>query len=418
VTFLALAAVAIAAVRAVEVSHRAAAESARADLTALEDAHELQNLLYQKGFVAEYFLTGDARWLDELRRTAPAFEEWLTRVTRDANSDDTARAVAQLAAEYGRYDGERSRAIAIFQGGDRSAATKILVDNTARAGKLRELAGALIKLRRDDVTRRLADGERTWQRAAFSLGAAVLLAMLGAAAVGYVMARDVTKLNDRLTQAEKMSALGEMATAMAHEVLNPLTGVKAALQLLRRGDSSPVVKDTVRAVDVEIGRVESLARRLMAFSRPVQPQKQSCDLGELFAEATRASKPEAERRGITVEGISRESLFGDPELLAQVLVNLTVNACQAMPSGGTVRLGARRERGWIVVEVRDEGEGVAPEIAGRLFTPFVTTRREGHGLGLAISQNIALAHGGRLEARSNAPSAGTTFALYLPEASA
>jgi signal transduction histidine kinase len=121
---------------------------------------------------------------------------------------------------------------------------------------------------------------------------------------------------------------------------------------------------------------------------------------------------------VRIEAASNLSLPADPELLVQVLVNLTVNACQAMPSGGRVRLGARHENGWLVLDVRDEGEGLAPEVATRLFTPFVTTRPDGHGLGLAISQNIALAHGGRLEARPNAPERGTTFSLWLPEATA
>jgi signal transduction histidine kinase len=137
-----------------------------------------------------------------------------------------------------------------------------------------------------------------------------------------------------------------------------------------------------------------------------------------------ATRPDADARKVRVEpvldGVRR--VEADPELLVQVLVNLTVNACQATPerksaAGAVVRISARREGAWRIIEVEDEGSGIAPEVAGRLFTPFVTTRREGHGLGLAVSQNIALAHGGRIEVRSNAPDRGSTFSLFLPEAS-
>jgi signal transduction histidine kinase len=104
----------------------------------------------------------------------------------------------------------------------------------------------------------------------------------------------------------------------------------------------------------------------------------------------------------------------DAELLLLLLVNLTLNAIQAMPSGGQVIVRAERDLLWTRLLVVDDGPGVPPEIAPRLFTPFATSRPDGHGLGLALAQNIAVAHGGRIEATSNAPRRGTTFRVWLP----
>ena len=110
------------------------------------------------------------------------------------------------------------------------------------------------------------------------------------------------------------------------------------------------------------------------------------------------------------------SVTADPDLLLQVLVNLVVNACQATPAGGEpVEIRARSESGWRIVEVVDRGRGLSRDVAARLFAPFVTDKRDGHGLGLAVSQNIALAHGGRIEAHPNHPGPGMTFSLWLPE---
>jgi signal transduction histidine kinase len=424
-TVAGLTAVALVAVRAIAISHRAATDSLGADLRALEEAAELHRLLYQKGFVSQYFLTHDPRWLDELRRATPAFEKWLARATTEARSVEAGEAASQLVAEYGRYDAERSRAIAAFQNGDEAGARQILVENNAHAERLRDLAIHLTEVRRAETTARMREADRAWLRTLEALAAAVVLAISAAAGVGYLLARRIeaqlAEQRQRLVQAEKMSALGEMAAFVAHELLNPLTGVKTAMQLLARSPPSEAeTRRTAGEVDAEIRRVEGLARRLVSFARPLAPSLRACSLDEVIDSVVAATRGEADEHGVRVDvaldGV--RAATADPELLVQVLVNLTVNACQAAPRGGRVEISARRDRRFLVVDVRDDGPGLAPEIATRLFTPFVTTRPSGHGLGLAISQNIVLAHGGRLEARPNAPARGMTFSVWLPDGEA
>jgi signal transduction histidine kinase len=327
-----------------------------------------------------------------------------------------------------------------------------LATYTQRLPKLRDLALRLIRVRRDEVTARLAQANAAWWNALVGLAVAVTLAVIGALGGGYLLARrvarpiydlvlraesaggargqvtaddeigalsaHVTLLAQRMVQAEKMSALGEMATAVAHEVLNPLTGVKTALQLLGRTTPTREVTETVTAVDAEIRRVEEMARRLMSFARPATPQPRRIRLDEILPPVLRATQAEADARRLRVvpalNGLPE--LTADPDLLTQVLINLTINACQATPGGGAdVEITARREPGWRIVEVIDRGTGISPDVAGRLFAPFNSNKPEGHGLGLAVSQNIALAHGGRIESQANAPGPGTTFAVWLPE---
>jgi signal transduction histidine kinase len=234
----------------------------------------------------------------------------------------------------------------------------------------------------------------------------------------------------RLMQSEKLSAVGELAAKLAHEVLNPLAGMKAAIQLLARqgeggaGADSREVLDTAEALNRELTRVEGLVRRLVNFSRPLAPRVEQVPVATLLEAALEAAQPILKRHRIDVrrvEDVGLEPVEVDPLLFTQVLVNLLVNAAEAMAAtGGTVELTARRLQGGgrdqIAFRVADRGPGISPEREAQLFKPFFTTKPEGHGLGLAVSQNIVLEHGGRIVAQNRTAQEGTgaSFEVQLP----
>jgi CHASE3 domain sensor protein len=190
---LALVALAGIAIRTVTASHRASTESAGSDLDALRDASHVQALLYQKGFTADYLLSGDRRWLDELDRQRALVNTWLAGLTRQARSPAAARVTAALIVEYGRHEAERARAIALFRQGDQEGAVKTMLAYTGQAERLRQLADELIRVRRDEVQLRLRESDETVREALGKIAIAVLFAIVIAGAAGFLFARRVTR---------------------------------------------------------------------------------------------------------------------------------------------------------------------------------------------------------------------------------
>jgi signal transduction histidine kinase len=229
----------------------------------------------------------------------------------------------------------------------------------------------------------------------------------------------------RLIQSEKLSAIGEVAAKLAHEILNPLAGMKAAVQLQLRtppGTELPTeeVRETAQALNQEITRVDQLLRRLLNYARPLSPRIQECQVDRLLDSASEAARTEVERAGVTLRieaGAELPPLEADPLLITQALSNLLINAAQASPKGGRVVLQAEKSshlnRPWVSFTVRDEGQGISSENLPQLFHPFFTTKPHGHGLGLAVTQNIVIEHGGQISAR-NRDGGGAEFTIMLP----
>jgi len=242
----------------------------------------------------------------------------------------------------------------------------------------------------------------------------------------YALETHVTALLERvrqqehaLLQAEKLSEVGEIATEIAHETLNPLAGVKGMLQALRR---TALPRETFRKdladMERQLSRIEDTVRRLMDYARPLAPHVRTVMIRSVLDAATRAARmaPGSRDRTIrtTLSGVGGLVWPMDPDLIERVLVNLLVNGCEASPPGGVVDLRAEVSDDTLTFAVRDWGAGISPAIQSRLFHPFCTTKVEGNGLGLAVSRNIVHEHRGRIEATA-AEGGGTVFRVILPD---
>jgi signal transduction histidine kinase len=238
---------------------------------------------------------------------------------------------------------------------------------------------------------------------------------------------------DRLRQSERealqaaqLAALGQMAAGMAHELRNPLTSMKILVQGATSADpwggAGRLTSRDLGVLEEEISRLERLVQYFLAFARPPEPEKRAIDVRPLVEDVLgvlggpaligRAGPTRLELRA--PKGPLRWAL--DPGQFRQVLLNLLLNALDAMPHGGLVEveLGTGAD-GWLHVDVRDTGCGLPANLGERIFQPFTTTKEQGLGLGLSIVRRIVEAHGGDITAH-NRPEGGATFALRFPPA--
>ena len=233
---------------------------------------------------------------------------------------------------------------------------------------------------------------------------------------------DVTErseLERRLAQAEKLSAIGLLAAGVAHEVNTPLAVISTYAQMLARQVSGD--PDKARLLDKitrQTFRASEIVNALLNFSRAAPGTFEELDLNRLIRETLLLLEHQFQQAGIRVELELEEGLGrvqGDPGKLQQVFLNLFLNARDAMESGGVLRVRTAGDGRQILVEVRDNGPGIAPENLNRIFDPFFTTKppRRGTGLGLSISYGIVREHGGDIEVESR-PGEGACFRVAFP----
>jgi signal transduction histidine kinase len=222
--------------------------------------------------------------------------------------------------------------------------------------------------------------------------------------------------NRELARQNRLADLGQMAAHVAHEVRNSLAPVTLYLSLLRRNIASdPLSADLLKKIDSCFQALEVTVTDLLQFTADRTPARQEMDMRRFVNELFDVLAPqfEAQRIQPKLEIAAGTMLSADPNMLRRALLNLILNAVDAMPTGGELVITALHNQHGFEVQVADSGPGIPEELRERMFEPFFTTKSEGTGLGLAIVQRIADAHDGSLSV-SNRPEGGAAFMLTFP----
>jgi len=282
-------------------------------------------------------------------------------------------------------------------------------------------------LRLDGLAR--AQQRMLW-RVSLSLAAALALAMLALGTIWLrhelgVVSEKHARAEAALRRRDRLSAMGELASTVAHEVRNPLNAVAMSAQRLRReflggapapsGADRDELSQLLGVVEAETGRIDHIVQQFLEFARPPKLAPRRSALGAEVSSVVETARSLAGSRGVSldVDATGTGEAFVDPGQLKQALDNLIRNAIDATPAGGTVHVTARSGARGHIIEVVDTGRGIAPEDLSRIFDLYFTTKPDGTGVGLAVTQQIVGAHGGTIEVDST-PGAGTRMTIRIP----
>lgn len=221
-----------------------------------------------------------------------------------------------------------------------------------------------------------------------------------------------------LVRSEKLALAGLMAARVAHDIRNPMSSIKMQIQLLRERVHDEQNCALADATLHDVAQVETVISDLIEVARPGDLKRQPTPLSEVVDDVLQRLAPQLAYRKITVETALDESVPAvqlDPSRFRQALMNVVVNAADAMPAGGALSIAVRMAGGRIVLEVCDDGIGVDPSVRSRIFEPFVSTKRDGVGLGLVNAKAVVESHGGRINLAPREPR-GTRVVISLPAA--
>lgn len=228
--------------------------------------------------------------------------------------------------------------------------------------------------------------------------------------------RELQEAQAHLLHQEKMAAFGLLAAGIAHEVGNPLTSISSMVQMLQRRDCDEYTGEKLALVLGQLQRIQTILRELVNFSRPASSVRDRVCLSDIIDEALNIAKYYKRTKGRVLEPrlpVELPALHGVRDQLVQAFLNLILNAIDATDKGGRVELSAEQHDGEVIVAIRDDGHGIAPEHADCLFQPYFTTKKQGTGLGLFVTRKLIADHGGVVDFESRSGE-GTVFRVHLP----
>ncbi len=231
-------------------------------------------------------------------------------------------------------------------------------------------------------------------------------------------AKQVGRMRAQLVEKEKMVAIGQIASGIAHEVGNPLSSISSIVQMLQRGKGEMPANEQLELIQTHIRRISTTVRQLVSLARPSGGGWETIDIVRVLEEVVRLVGFDRRARGVEIVSHHPDSLpmtYGMRGQLEQVFINLCLNALDAMPDGGTLTINAEANGHDVRVHVSDTGCGIGSELGRRIFEPFFTTKQPGHGtgLGLSVSYGIVQKHGGSIDFTS-VVGGGTEFTVQIP----
>ena len=433
------------------------------DLASTQRVEELERaLLKQKGLVAYYLLDGNPDWLREQAELQGGFLELLQQVRAGADEPAYRQAIDELAAAYERYAADKAQVVALHASGNPREGSELHIGAHRRFDALTDGIARLRQFHTDRILR----SEESSHRQARNLRILAVATVLSLAGLTLLLAfvfvyqileplrritqeatgravpagtgnevktlsrgirvllhnvdqtqTELERSRESLAHAEKMALVGKLAAGMAHSIRNPFTSVKMRLFSLSRSVAlDPAQQDDLDVIAGEIRHIDTIVQNFLEFSRPPRLRIQPLSPSTVVDSALKLLDQRLKSYAVAVRldrAAPLPAVQADPEQLKEVLVNLVVNACEAMPKGGAITIEERNGGGQAIIRVRDNGPGIPPAAMARIFDPFFSTKEQGTGLGLSIAQRIVTEHGGRLEAES-APAGGAAFTIRLP----
>lgn len=437
------------------------------EVTSLQAAVELESsLTNQKGYVSYYFIDGSEKWLTALHERESDFMDWIIRVT-PLNLGENAKLLGKIRSSYFHYSSLRNQVIALYKSGLRKKGSDLHVEvrkefenvynlceqfkinmqqrilkamrnNEQRtkelnavvfsflgAGLIFGLSLALMLVRRVfDPLRRLAEGETINESSGGLMDEVRTLSSRVHSLVSAVAEQEdeLEQSRESLAQAQKLATVGKLAAGMAHSVRNPLTAVKMRLYTLGKTlELNDSQKDDLDVISEEIRHIDGLLNNFLEFSRPPRIRPERISISDVIDNSISLMSQRLNAYGVDIS-LNREKPLQpnlvDGERLKEMLVNIVVNCCEAMPEGGKLIITEEESNddqlGRVqIIELEDNGPGVPKDKAKHIFEPFFSTKKEGSGLGLSISKRIVEEHGGTIKLGSST-GGGATFIITLP----